>query len=75
MAMDRAFVAMRANTPNRGQALPVHRTALEELRDYPFFAPEGDLPARPWLARYGLSLLLALLAVLAVELALLLLIG
>ena len=47
------------------------RSPLEELRAYPFFAPEDDAPAPPWLARHGLALLVALAIVLAVELALL----
>ena len=43
-----------------GQPRPPRRDPLHELRDYPFFRPEGDAPAPSWLARHGPAVALAL---------------
>ncbi len=44
-----------------------HRSPLQELRDYPFFAPEDDVPPPAFLLRHGDTLLLVLALVAALE--------
>jgi hypothetical protein len=47
------------------------RSPLQELRDYPFFAPEEDRPAPSWVMRHGNLCLAALAIIGAIEVAVL----
>ncbi len=48
-----------------GEPKPPQRDPLHELRDYPFFRPEGDKPTPSWLARHGPAVALALAGLVA----------
>ena len=48
-------------------ARSARRSPLHELRDYPFFAPEGDSPARTQTIPHGGAWLAALLLALILE--------